>query len=206
MEKLLLAKAHVANLNKLTESEVTELTIATVNETAVAILKSQESCGITIVSLQRNIQFVIQFNPYCSKWQTKLWKMAPKDFETSEYHQDMWYGYLMLGFVSAYIPWNAVSNLELEQSDKVLCNDLVLQSATTLTNICWRQHPVTVNAIKKQLLSWNVVRLAWDGWTSMNKVAITLVIAYYMDRNGPLSEVQLALDKVECLLFSCFES
>jgi hypothetical protein len=64
MGKHLLAKAHIAKLNELTESEVTELTSSTVDETALAILKRQGSCGITIVSLQRKMIFNIQFNPY----------------------------------------------------------------------------------------------------------------------------------------------
>jgi len=54
MGKHLLAKLHIANLNKLTESEVSELTSTTVDETAFAILKRQRSGGITIVSLQNN--------------------------------------------------------------------------------------------------------------------------------------------------------
>ena len=64
MGKHLLAKAHIAKLNELTESEVTELTTSTVDETALAILKRQGSRGITIVSLQRKTIFDIQFNPY----------------------------------------------------------------------------------------------------------------------------------------------
>jgi len=53
MGKHLLPKAHITKLNKLTESEVTELTSTMVDETALAILKRQGSQGITIVSLQR---------------------------------------------------------------------------------------------------------------------------------------------------------
>jgi len=64
MGKQLLAKAHIGKFNKLTESEVIELTSSTVNETALAILKRQGSRGITIVSLQRKFIFDIQFNPY----------------------------------------------------------------------------------------------------------------------------------------------
>jgi len=60
----LLVKAHITKFYELTESEVTESTSSTVNETALAILKRQESRGITIVSLQRKIRFDIQFNPY----------------------------------------------------------------------------------------------------------------------------------------------
>jgi len=118
--KHLLAKAHIAKLNELTESEVTELTSSTVNETAFAILKRQGSRGITIVSLQRKTIFDIQFNPYWPKWQTKRSKLAAKDFETSEFHQDTWNRYLMSGFVAAHIQWNAISNLELWRSYKSL--------------------------------------------------------------------------------------
>jgi len=64
MGKHLLAKAHIAKLNELTESEVTELTISTVDETALAILKRQGSRGMTIVSSLREIIFDIQIVPY----------------------------------------------------------------------------------------------------------------------------------------------
>jgi len=64
MGKHFLAKAHIAKLNKLTESEVTELTSWTVDETALAILKRQGSRGITIVSSLRQIIFYIQVFPY----------------------------------------------------------------------------------------------------------------------------------------------
>ena len=43
MGKHLLAKAHIAKLNELTESEITELTCSTVDETALAILRRQGS-------------------------------------------------------------------------------------------------------------------------------------------------------------------
>jgi len=61
------AKAHIAKLNELTESEVTELTSSTVDETALAILKRQASRGITIVHLHRTIVFDIQLDPYFPK-------------------------------------------------------------------------------------------------------------------------------------------
>jgi hypothetical protein len=112
----------------------------------------------------------------------------------------------MLGFVSPHIPWNAISNLELQWSYKALRDDLVLPSATTLSNICQREYALTVDAIKKQLPIRNKVSLALDGWTSTNQLAITSVIAYYLDRNWALREVQLAFDEVDRLLCSCFES
>jgi len=64
MGKHSLAKAHIAKLNELTESEVTELTSSTVGETALAILKRQGCRGITIVSSQRKNRLDIQEDPY----------------------------------------------------------------------------------------------------------------------------------------------
>ena len=112
----------------------------------------------------------------------------------------------MLGFVLAHIPWNVISNLELRRSYEALHDDLVLPSATTLSNICRREYALTVDAMKKQLPVRNKVSLALDEWTSTNKLAITSVIAYYMDRNGALCEVQLAFDEVNRLFCSRFES
>jgi len=60
MGKHLKPKAHIAKLNELTVSEVTELTSSTVDETALAILKREGSRGIPIVSLQRKFKFNIQ--------------------------------------------------------------------------------------------------------------------------------------------------
>jgi hypothetical protein len=64
MGKHLLANAHIAKLNELTQSEVTELTSSMVDETALAILKRQGSRRITIVSVPRKMIFDIQLNPY----------------------------------------------------------------------------------------------------------------------------------------------
>jgi len=103
------------------------------------------------------------------------------DFETFEFHHDTWNRHHVFGFVSAHIPWNAISNLELRRSYKALYNDLVLLSATTLSNICRREYALTMDAIKKKLPSRNPVSLALDRWTSLNKLAIMSVIGYYMD-------------------------
>jgi len=63
-----------------------------------------------------------------------------------------------------------------------------------------------VDAIKKQLPTGNKVSLALDGLTSTNKLAITSVIAYYMDRKWAMREVQLAFDEVSSLFFFYFNS
>jgi hypothetical protein len=162
------------------------LTSTMVDETELAILQRQGSWGIIIVSLQRKSRFDIKLNPYWPKWQIKRSKLADKDCDTSEFHQDTWNRYLMLGFLSAHIPRNVLSNLKLQQSYKSLRYVLVLPSATTLSNICRREYALTVDAIEKQLPCRNKVSLASDGWTSMNKLTITSVIAYYIVLNWAL--------------------
>jgi len=59
MGKHLMVKVHIAKLNKLTESKVTEWTSWIVDETALVIPKRQGSWGIPIVSLQRKFIFDI---------------------------------------------------------------------------------------------------------------------------------------------------
>jgi hypothetical protein len=90
MAKPLRSKPYLAKLNKFTETEVMELTSTAVDDTALAIFKWEGSKGITIIRFQRNIRFDIPFDPSGSKWQAKCSKFADKDFDTSEFHQDMW--------------------------------------------------------------------------------------------------------------------
>jgi hypothetical protein len=199
MGKHLLAKAHITKWHGLTEYEVTELTSSTVDKTAFAILKRQGSWGITIVSSLSHIMFDMHVVPYWLEWQTKRSKLAANDFETSEFHQDTWNPYLLLGLVWAHIPWNARSNLELQQSYMAISNDLVLPSTTTLRNIGRREYAPTVNAIVKQLPLWNIVSLALHGWTSTNKLATMLVIAYYRDRIGHCVKfISLSMGFIAC--------
>ena len=177
-----------------------------VDETALAILEWQGSRGISIVSSQRKIIFDIEVDPHWPKWQTKCAKLAAKDLRTPEVHQETWNSYLMFGFSSAHSVWNARLNKELRWSYKALPDEVVLLSAMTFSNIRRREYALTMDAIKKQLPSQTEVSLALHGWTSMNKLAITLVIAYYKDQNWEVSEVPLAFDDVDSLFCSCFES
>jgi len=128
------------------------------------------------------------------------------DFVTTEFHQDTWNRYLMWGFVLPHIPWNTISNLEVQRSYNAWRCELVLPSASSFSNICRREYSLTVDAIKKKLPTGNKVSLALDGWTSTNKLAITSIIAYYMDRNWAMREVQLSFDEVNSLFFFQFNS
>jgi hypothetical protein len=60
MGKHLLANDHIAKLNELTDSEVTELTSLKVDDTAFITLKRQGSREIPIVGLPKKIIFDIQ--------------------------------------------------------------------------------------------------------------------------------------------------
>jgi hypothetical protein len=81
----------------------------------------------------------------------------------------------------------------------------MLPSGSTLSNICKRDYSLAVDAIKKQLPSRNKFSLALDRWTSTNKLAITLVITYDMDRTWALREVQLAFNEVDYHFFSYYQ-
>jgi len=124
----------------------------------------------------------------------------------AEFHQDTWNHCLMIGYVSVQIPCNTISNLGQQWSHTPLHGKLMLPSASTLSNISSREYSLKVDAIKKQLLSRNQVSLRLDGWTSTNKRAITSVIAYCMDQNLALGEVQLAFDEVDRILFPYLKS
>jgi len=63
-----------------------------------------------------------------------------------------------------------------------------------------------MDAIRKQLPGWNEGSLAFDGWTSTNKLAIKSVSAQYMDQICALCADQLAFDEVDRLFFQAFES
>jgi len=126
------------------------------------------------------------------------------DSQTFNVHQDTWNRCLMLEFVSAHIPSNAIWNFKLQQSHRASRSDLILPSVTTVSNICWSEYELTVQAVIKQLPLRNKGILVLDGWISMNNLAITSVIPYYMDQNWALREVQLGWDDVNLPLFSGF--
>jgi hypothetical protein len=90
-------------------------------------------------------------------------------------------------------------------SYNALCTNWVLPSTGTLTNICHKKYSLTVDAIKKQLSSRNKVSLALDGWTATNILCITFIIAYHMDQDCTLQEVQLAFDQVEYHFISLYK-
>jgi hypothetical protein len=136
----------------------------------------------------------------------ELKRLAAKDFQTAEFHQDTWNRYHRVGFVSAHNPWNAISNLELRLLYNALRSMFVLPSASTLRHICRREYTLTVDAIKKQLPSINKLSLALNGWISTNKLAISSVFTDYIDRNWALREVQLAFDEFDRSIFSHLES
>jgi len=197
--KHLLAKEHIAKFNELTESKVSQLTSTTVDDTALAMWKRQGSWRITIVSLQKKFIFDSLIITILIQLTDKMLQLAAKDFLTVELYQETWNHNLMLRFVSATIPWKAIANLELQQSNNALCSKLALPSACTICIIRRREYSLTVDATKKQLPSRNNVSLALNGWISTNKLVISLFIAYYMHWNWVLWEAQLVCDEADSM-------
>jgi hypothetical protein len=99
----------------------------------------------------------------------------------------------MLGFLSPYITWNAILNLQLWWWYKALWSNLMLPSATALSNICRTEYGLTMDATKKQLPSRKIVSLALDEWTSTINHTITSVNTYYTDEHWALCGLQLVL-------------
>jgi len=83
--------------------------------------------------------------------------------------------------------------------------DVAVPLATTLSKICLREYALTIDAFKKQSLSPNKVSSGFERWTSTNKLAMTAVIGYYIERNGALHQVQLSVGEVDHVFFSGFE-
>jgi hypothetical protein len=147
--KIVAGKSSRWKLNDLTELEVTELTRLGVDKTAFAIQPRQENQGITIFTSQSKVLFDTQVHTHWLKWLIICSKLAAKNFDTSEFHHDKWNRYLMLGFVSADIPWNTTCNLELQRKDPAWRSNQVLPPATTHSNSYLREYKPTLDAIKR---------------------------------------------------------
>jgi hypothetical protein len=80
MGKHLLASVYIPKLNKLTGSEITELTSSTVDERALAIPMWQASRGIQIVSSQRKITLTIQVSSILTELTDKTLQTGSKGF------------------------------------------------------------------------------------------------------------------------------
>jgi hypothetical protein len=84
----------------------------------------------------------------------------------------------------------------------VLRDEQVLPCTTTVRNIHGSEYALTVDAIKRHLRSPKIVRLAFNQWTSRNKLRIMLFIADSVDRNCTFGGVQLASQEGDQLFFS----
>jgi hypothetical protein len=69
----------------------------------------------------------------------------------------------MLALILVHIPWNTISNLELQLSYKALRNDQLVPSVTTHSNMSQSEYALTMDAVKKQLPSPNAVILILVG-------------------------------------------
>lgn len=125
--------------------------------------------------------------------------MATKDSVAAELHKDKLNHFLILGFVSAYISWIAISTIEQQWPNNGLCSTLMLPSTSTFSNIGRREYSLTVDEIRIQLPSRNNVSFAFDRWKSIINYVMMSVIPYYMNGLLAVQEVQLAINKVDSL-------
>lgn len=103
---------------------------------------------------------------------------------------------MLLGFLSALIPFNSITNTEFRRVLISLKPGVSLPSVSTLRRLLATEYETTVKAIRDGIPEGQKVALALDGWTSGNKLAISSVIMYYISKNWELKEVQLAFEEV----------
>ena len=123
-------------------------------------------------------------------------RQADLDIAAKEFDQHTWNRYLLLGFLSALIPFNTLTNPELRRILFSLKPDVNIPSVSTLRRLLATEYEKTTQAIRDNIPEGQKVGLALDGWTSGNKLAISSVIMYYISKNWELKEVQLAFEEV----------
>ena len=123
-------------------------------------------------------------------------RQADSDIAVKEFDQHTWNRYLLLGFLSALIPFNTLTNPELRRILFSLKPDVNIPSVSTLRQLLATEYEKTTKAIQDNIPEGQKVGLALDGWTSGNKLAISSVIMYYISKNWELKEVQLAFEEV----------
>jgi len=114
MGKHLLAKAHITNVKRINRVRGDWIEWLNGRWNSIGHPEESGSRRFTIGSSLCQIIFDIQVVPYWTEWHPKHSKLAANEFETSEFHQHRWNHYLRLGFVLEHIPWNTISNLDLQ--------------------------------------------------------------------------------------------
>ena len=119
-----------------------------------------------------------------------------KDIQTVEFHEGTWNGCVLSGFFLTDCAWNIVWILDLEWYYTTIGKKVGVPSARLLSNFHHREYTLPVDVIKKPLLGRDMVSVALDWSTPVNKLGIKFATAYYVDRNWRLQVVQTTLDEV----------
>ena len=127
-------------------------------------------------------------------------RQADLDVAVKEFDPHTWNRYLLLGFLSALIPFNTITNPELRRILFSLKPDVNHPSVSTLRRLLATEYEKTTKSIRDNMPEGQKVGLALDGWTSGNKLAISSEIMYYISKSWQLKEVQIAFEEV-CGLF-----
>lgn len=118
-----------------------------------------------------------------------------------EFSQEIYNRYLLNAFVSTNMPFNMVTDDHFRRFLR-LCNSQMRDPvdppcASTMRNRLAKEYSLTIQAIRNELPhGTRKISLAMDGWTSPNKLPITSMLAYYIDDDWNLREVQLGFDEV----------
>ena len=110
-------------------------------------------------------------------------RQADLDVAVKESDPHTWNCYLLLGFLSALIPFNTITNLELRRILISLKPDVNLPSVSTLRRLLATEYEKTSKEIQDNIPEGKKVGLPLDGWTYGNKLAISSVIMYYISKS-----------------------
>ena len=91
--------------------------------------------------------------------------------------------------MSDLILFNILTNPELHRILFSLKPDVIIPSVSILCRLLAMEYEKTTNEIQDNIPEGQKVGLALNGWISGNKLAISLVIIYYISKNWELREV-----------------
>jgi hypothetical protein len=149
MGKHLLAKPHIAKLNKETSRKLPKSQIHWSITLLWPYRTDTEDEGFQLSVCERCAYLTFRFDLYWLKWQTKHSKLAVKDLQSTEYHRYIWTTYRLVWFVSGQIPWNVIFNLNLCRTYKSSQSQWLVSAATTLSYLCQKKFSITVDVLMK---------------------------------------------------------
>ena len=110
--------------------------------------------------------------------------------------QDEWDAQLLRAFLSTDISFNAVTNVHLRATWKMLKKDLSIPCPTTLRRRLDTYYESVRKEIKSRILKGTKISIAIDSWTSPNHLAFLAVMGYFITSDWELKEIMLGFDNL----------